>query len=363
MRLLYITNGITGSAGLERVLSIKSSYLADEYQYEILILSLNEGVPKPFYDFSKKVAFRSIPVGGDPISYFKSYRNGIQETIDDFRPDIISICDDGLKAFFLPRIIKTQARMIYERHVSKNISLGNKTGVSLMLAKLQLKLMNLLAPAFDAFVVLTPGNLLEWDLKKARVINNPLSFYPEQTAGLRNKKVLAVGRQSYQKGYDLLLQAWQGVIAQHPDWQLEIFGKPDPRQQLPEMAKALHIGNNVSFFEAHRDIESKYLEASVYVMSSRFEGFGMVLIEAMACGVPCVSFDCPHGPSDIISNHVDGLLVKNGDVNALSQALLQLVGDESQRREMGNEARKNVERFLPSKIVAQWNELFKSLVK
>src|SRR5690606_404823 len=119
----------------------------------------------------------------------------------------------------------------------------------------------------------------------------------------------------------------------------------------------------VSFFEPVKNIEEKYLGSSVFAFSSRFEGFGMVLIEAMACGVPCVSFDCPCGPADIIRDGEDGFLVENGDVDGFTKRLLELIEDESLRVEMGRKAKQNVRRYLPEVIVPEWDVLFKSMHK
>jgi glycosyltransferase involved in cell wall biosynthesis len=124
----------------------------------------------------------------------------------------------------------------------------------------------------------------------------------------------------------------------------------------------LGICEKISFYPPTQEIESKYLEASIYVMSSRFEGFGMVLIEAMACGVPCISFDCPHGPADIITDGVDGILVENGDVAGLANALIRLIENEELRKKMGTAAKGNVMRFLPETILPQWDTLFKELI-
>lgn len=115
------------------------------------------------------------------------------------------------------------------------------------------------------------------------------------------------------------------------------------------------------FFEPEKNILSKYLQSSIYVMSSRFEGFGMVLIEAMACGVPCVSFDCPFGPSDIIKNNEDGFIVENGNSEALAEKLNLVIEDDSLRKDFGVNAKQNVKRFLPEIILKQWVELFKEV--
>ena len=363
MRILYITNGISGAGGLERVLSIKASYLADHLDYQVHILTLNS-TEAPFYEFSSKINFHNIIVGGNPIKYISSYLHGIKKVIAEVKPDVISVCDDGLKAFFLPKLLGKPCPMIYERHVSKLIAVSaqNQKGLKKKLVNFQFKLMDLLGNSYDKFVVLTAGNLKEWQLKNLQVISNPLSFYPAKSATLQNKKVIAVGKQSYQKGYDRLLTAWQKVAEKHPDWHLEIYGTFASDGKLPEQAKQLGIDQNVHFFAPEKNIQSKYLDASIYVMSSRYEGFGMVLIEAMACGVPCVSFDCPHGPADIISAN-DGILVPNGNIEALAEGLLSLIDNETLRKTMGSNAKENVKRYLPEGIMQEWDELFKQVVK
>lgn len=365
MKLLYITNGINGAGGLERVLSIKCSYLADVLKYEVTILSLNQSDNNPFYPFSNTIKKVQIPVFGNPIKYASLYRSGIQETVKSEKPDVILVCDDGLKAFFVPKIIGSKIPIIYERHVSKEIEMNPSFSIwKKWSIQLKWRLMESLAASFSKFIVLTNGNLNEWkSLSNLLVIPNPLSFYPQQSSTLQNKKVIAVGKQGFQKGYDRLLAAWQIVSKSNPDWQLEIYGAIHPEFELAALAEKLSISTTVSFFEPEKDIQSKYLEASVYVMSSRFEGFGMVLIEAMACGVPCVSFDCNYGPADIITHNQDGLLVANDDIEGLAAALQQLITNDMLRTKMGIKAKINVKRFLPETVVQQWDTLFKEVSK
>ena len=130
---------------------------------------------------------------------------------------------------------------------------------------------------------------------------------------------------------------------------------------LDNLAKDLKIDKQVFFHPPERNIEEKYAESSIFVLSSRYEGFGMVLIEAMNFGIPCVSFNCNYGPSDIIKDGEDGFLIKNGDEKDFAQKLQELMIDENLRKEMGKKARKNVGRFLPENVVKKWDELFKSL--
>lgn len=361
MKILYITNGITGSGGLERVLSVKTSVLAEDFGYEVYILSLNEIGKEPFFSFSDKILQHSIKVVGNPIRYFLGYKNGIQKKIDEIQPDVISVCDDGLKGFTLPKLIKTSAIWIYERHVSKLIEAKSDDHFrKRIITKCKWLLMEKLGENFSKFIVLTEGNKKEWkSLINLEVIPNPLSFFPEEISPLDQKKVLCVGKISYQKGQDLLLKAWDIVWQKHPDWKLEFYGKNDKQRFNSEDLNH----KNIHHFPPEKNIQDKYLVASIYVMPSRFEGFGMVLIEAMACGLPCVSFDCHYGPADIIRNNEDGFLVENGNTDALAKQILMLVENNKLRVSMGIKAKENVARFAPEIIAKQWDELFKALKK
>ena len=362
MKILYITNGIKGAGGLERVLSVKASYLAEQLGHEVHILTLNHRAAPLFYNFSSKIQLHDIEVEGNPLRYISQYRKGILQTIQIIQPDVISVCDDGLKAFFLPLLLP-KTPIIYERHVSKQIAYGvNPSWIKKIKVGVQLQLMNVMGRFFDKFVVLTQDNLNEWNLPNTVVIPNPLSFYPETQSALANKTVIAVGKHTHQKGFDRLLQSWAVIQQTQPEWILEMYGKFDEQHSLQKLAKQLNIENSVRFFEPDPDIATRFLNASVFAFSSRFEGFGMVLIEAMACGVPCVSYDCPCGPSDIIRSGEDGFLVPNHDTDGFTQKLLELIENRELRLKMGAQAKINVKRYLPEVVVKQWDELFKSLV-
>ncbi len=358
MKLLYITNGINGAGGLERVLSVKASYLVEHYNYDVTILSLNNNNTNPFYEFSRKIKFVSIEVKGNIFSYIMAYKKRLQQQVSTLQPDIICVCDDGLKAFFIPQFIKTKASFIYERHAS--ILLNTDKTIKGVLTK---NIMRFLGSYFDVFVVLTNNNFNEWKLTNTKVISNPLSFYPKNASNLKVKKVIVVGSHSYNKGYDLLLSIWEKVFEKFPSWQLTIFGKADTNKTFIKISKELKSSESIFFEEPVINIQDKYLESSIMVLPSRSEGFGMVLIEAMACGVPCVSFDCPSGPADIISHLEDGFLIENGNIEQMANTIIHLIDDETLRIKMGSAAKQNVQRFLPENIMHQWDDLFKSLLK
>lgn len=362
-KLLYITNAIDGSGGLERVLSVKTKVLTEDFGYEIHIITLNQKSKNHlFFPFSEKITQHNVEVSGNPFQYISKYISGIKKGVKEVKPEIILVCDDGLKAFFLPTILGTKIPIIYERHVSKLIEISEKQGlIKKLIAPLKFSLMDVLAKSFTKFIVLTEGNKNEWKSKNVQVIPNPLPFFPAEKSSLKDKKVIAVGKQSYQKGFDRLLNSWALLDREFQDWELHIYGKFDENSGLEQLAKSLGIENQVYFHLPEKNIEEKYRNSSIFVLSSRYEGFGMVLIEAMSCGLPCISFDCNYGPSDIIKNNEDGFLIPNGDEENFAQKLQLLMKNENLRQQMGEKARENVQRFLPQNIVKQWDELFKSL--
>ena len=216
----------------------------------------------------------------------------------------------------------------------------------------------------NALALLTKDDADTWtEASQTFVIPNPLSFYPEEGAKLNNKQVIMVGRYNDAKGYDYLIPAWAIVHKKHPDWILNVYGSGELHDQIVDWIHERHLGNSIILHEPTIFIMEKYMENSICVLSSRYEGFSLVIIESMACGVPVVSFDCPHGPRSIIRNGEDGLLVEYLNSQALADGICQLIEDESLRHKMGSKSRENIRRYSKENVMNQWDDLFKSLVK
>ncbi|MFF7052905.1 glycosyltransferase family 4 protein [Streptomyces griseorubiginosus] len=176
------------------------------------------------------------------------------------------------------------------------------------------------------------------------------------------KVIVAAGRLVGLKRYDLLVEAFAAVAAKHPDWQLRIYGKGEEQDRLRRLITDLRLWNNVFLMGPAAPMEAEWVKGSIGAATSDFEPFGMTIVEAMRCGLPVVSTDCPHGPAEIIADGVDGRLVPVGDRDALAAALLELVGDDGLRHRMGRAALENARRFAPEPVVEQAEELIAEAV-
>lgn len=356
MKILYISTRIDGSGGLQRSLSVRLNYLA-EMNYEIYLLTTNSENRPIYFPLDKRI----IQIDRQNVSDLFSYRKLIQTIYKKINPDLVIVTDNGLKGFLIPYLIPENVKIIYELHSTKEQLIADNSKLFGILG-ISKFLINISSKKFSAFVVLSTKESEKWNLKNLHVIPNPITIPNSKQSSQQNKKVIFVGRLKLVKGVDFLLQIWDKVNQKHPDWTLEVYGEKFPEFDIQKAIIEKGSGSSIFVQEPVSEIEEKYAEASIFLMTSRIEPFGLVLTEAMSCGLPCVSFDAPTGPSSIIENGYNGFLISCFDIELFSTKVIELIENKNLRNQMGKNAKQSSEKYNQEKIMEQWLVLYKNLI-
>ncbi|MEC4050738.1 glycosyltransferase [Flavobacterium sp. SUN046] len=359
MRLVYLVPNINNEGGVARVLSIKTQQLIERWGYEIHIITQNNGHNARFYAFPPEIHFYDIQLKGNALSFLLSYKKQLNSLLSTIAPDVVVISDNGLKAFLLPFIISKKWPTVFEAHGSRYVQ--EQAHISALRLIVEKTIKQLGAKRFTKFVSLSPQSKAEWGLPLAEIIPNPLWFTATEKASLQNKKVIVVARDSYEKGLDRLLLIWKQIQINHPDWILEIYGAKSSESQLQTTITNLDLTDSVHLFDAVKNIQEQYLKVSICLMTSRTEGFPMVILEAMESGLPVIAYDCPIGPRTLIENEVNGYLIPDGQINLFVEQLSTLMDHSELRYQLGNNAVTSVQKYQLEPIMNQWNDLFTKL--
>lgn len=341
------------------MLTTKANYLADVLGYEIHIITARQKGRKDFFPLSEKVLRHDLDAN-DRMFIFK-YRRRLASMLSEIRPDItVSVCDNSLYA-----VTKCTdgSKKLGEFHFSheKFLMKYGASALGKIYASYRTRKLEKAVRMLDGFVVLTKADRSDWEKIRQNVdqIYNPLSFVSEEASPLSRKRCIAAGRLESQKNFKDLIAAWKTVDARHPDWTLSIFGGGSQREALESQIKSEGLTDKVILEGNTKDIRKALLDSSCLVMSSRFEGFPMILLEGLATGLPIVSYDCPKGPSEIVTSGENGFLAKVGDTAALAQGLCDVIGNEELRKRFGAESKRRSSEFTLDKIMTQWDALFK----
>ena len=362
MKILYCLPDISNSGGIERLLEVKIDYFIKNFNYDITILTW-EQKKEIFYKFDKRVKILNMDAKIHKSSLKRQLEKikkikEMRKILRDGKYDYVISCHFPLDLFI--DLFKKYSFFIREIHISKESMYKNLSFKQRCFVEFENRY---ILKKFDKVITLTKADMEEWKLKNIDYIYNPLTFWPKTVSKCENKKIISIGRLEKQKGFDILIDICSNILKTHSDWQLNIYGEGSERKNLEEQIKKLKLDKNIFLKGNSSDIENKLLESSIYIMSSRYEGFPLVLLEAQSCGLPIVSFDCPHGPREIIKNKDNGFLCKNGDRLEMRERILELIESESKRKKIGKKAREDVKIFSKKNILNRWKEFFEENVR
>lgn len=376
MKIIYCTHSTCNPGGMERVLLNKVTYLSQLPGWKVAVVTTDQHQRSPFYPFPEKVRMTDLGINYSEdngkgawkkitgyLRKRKEHKRKLTALLLKEKPDIVVSLYPS-ESSFIPDI-KDGSKKVLELHYCKffRLQYGRK-GLLGWIDKLRTRQDEQIVRRFDKFVVLTNEDRGYWgNLPNIEVIPNAAMHVSDAYSDVMNKRVIAVGRLDYQKGFDRLVQAWQLVrhTGKFTDWKLDIFGQGEWREMLQQMIDKAELQDSVRLNRPTKQIGEEYVKSDMLVMSSNYEGFPMVMIEAMACGLPVVSFDYKCGPKDIIQPGINGLLVPNGDIQALADAMMKVMEDEAYRKMLSLNARKVVDTYSEQAVMSQWIRLFTSI--
>lgn len=349
--ICFLTGTLNAFAGAERMTAVIANGLA-ERGYRVCVLSLYDSTSAfPLHeDVTHHALFDARP------SYKRAYLAtvlGIRRFVQAHAIDVLVEVDPMLTLFTLPATLGLGVRRVAWEHCHFDEDLGRPARrVARWMA----------ARTNDAIVVLTERDRQRWQQRlrprQLRCIGNTLPFaYPGHPASGDAKRVLAVGRLVPVKGFDTLLAAWAEVARVHPDWQLVIVGEGELRDALARQIDDLRITPFVTLAGATHNVESFYRSASVFCLTSHYEGFGMVLIEAMAYGLAIVSSNCEAGPRELVTADENGILVSPGDTDAIARGLCRVIEDPSLRESLARNGRRMAHHYALPPTLDAWQDL------
>lgn len=377
-KIVYCTPALYSAGGTERVVSLKANYFAEILGYDVTIIVTEGKNGNSFFPLSDKVKVINLGLNFEElwnISFLKKvflylkkqrkYRKLLSNELLRICPDItittlrreinfLNSIPDGSKKIGEQHLSRSNYRRIdtrFSRYYERFFYKWWKDRIITSLAKL------------DKVVVLTEDAEAEWpELSNITMIPDPLSISPKRHSLLKNKRIITIGRYSYEKGYDLLLKIWSKVEKRSRDWQLDIFAMGDPTPYVKLMDDLSIDQKRCRLHSSVVDVGAEYLRSSILAQPSRTEGFGLVIIEAMACGLPVVSFDCENGPHSIITEGEDGFLVPPFDLDLFADRLVQLMNDYELRLSMGMAGQKKSQYFQIESVGQKWKQLFDELM-
>lgn len=378
MKFLFVIKSFAQIAGVERVMSDKMNYLASS-GHNIILLTYEQGSHPLVYTLHQNIKhvdldcrFFTLSAMSPIKRLFKSFimnrrfKKRIRSIIKDFNPDTIISPTYPLSVIGNLVSAKENSRLIFESHMTYNKALKEYSKPRFYIEKIVAKIFDKRAISLfqkcDCFAVLTKGDYSFWGkyISNIKIIPNPLTSYPKELSNLPkdHNRIISIGRLTSVKRFDRLIDSFALICNHNPFWHIDIFGEGSDRNNLLERISQLGISDRVCIHQPTNDIYAEIQKSQLLAMTSESEGFALVLIEAMACGVPCISFNCPYGPGEIIEHDKNGLLIENGNIQEFANKLEYLMSNPNLVEEMGIYARKSAEQYRKEIIMKSWEKLY-----
>ena len=373
MKIVYCIVGTFNAGGMERVLANKANFMVTQ-GHELFIVTTDQQGRVPYFALDKRITLVDLGINYTnaankgilykiltyPVKQLK-HRQLLSAYLKKIHADlVISMFDHD--ASFLHHL-KDGSKKILEIHFSryKRLQYGRK-GLLKFIDQFRSRTDLNTVKKYDRFVVLTEEDKGYWgSLPNVAVIPNANSFEPDRASDLTAKRVIAVGRYDYQKGFDELIKAWTLVYQVHPDWSLVIFGQGPLKEDMQALINELGLQSVVQLCAPVENIEREYLQSSILALTSRYEGLPMALLEAQVCGLPLVSYACKCGPRDVIRDGENGFLINEGDRGVLAAKLIQLMDNSAIRLQMGCKSRLLSKNYAEKVVMQRWQALFQEL--
>jgi glycosyltransferase involved in cell wall biosynthesis len=369
--------------GAERVISDKANYLANK-GHQLMLVSYEQGEHLLPYEFHSSVQYRDLDCRFFTLSkysapkhlylYFrlkKQFRNNLRSVVHEFNPEVVVLASDWQTLMGSVIDSVNPVPVIAEFHNTYDYVM-RKVGTSEGWLKAKLTQLYYRQTIKDLgkcaqLVVLTDSDARGWrqHFNNVTVIPNPVTLYPDVIDDIPKDpgRIIYVGRFNHEKRIDRLITAFSMIAEKYPDWHVDIFGDGNEKENLLHLISEMKLDDRVIIHEPTKAIYDEYKRSEMLVLCSEHEASPLVLVEAMTCGVPCVSLDCPNGPREIITDGETGLLAKDGDINDLASKIEWLVIHESEREEMGRKARVFAASRKQDVVMGQWEKLYTGLVK
>ncbi len=378
MRFLFVIKSFAQVAGVERVMADKMNYLASAGHFVMLITYEQGNHPLVFKLHSnikhKDLDCRFFTLLGLPIIkrvsksiiMKRKFYKQIKNIIEDTKPDAIISPTYPLDIIGELASAKGHSKLIFESHMAYVQALKeyNKTRSHLgrYIARLYDHHSIKLLEKCDCLVVLTQGDRNFWiqHIPHVRVLPNPITYYPEYINDTPKEpyRIISVGRLTSIKRFDRLIDAFSLICEKQPLWHIDIFGDGSDKDYLNDIINKKRLSNRIVIHPTTNDIFTEMKKSQFLVMTSESEGFPLVLIEAMACGIPCLSFNCPYGPGEIIEDGKNGLLADNGNIDDLARKMLLLIENPSIVDRMSKYARMSALQYKQEKVMKIWEKLY-----